>query len=299
MDFSGLKKIVKGDIEVNAPMSQYTTWHIGGNADCLFSPCDSEDIALGLAYAKNKGIPYMVMGNGSNMLVLDGGIRGLVIRIGENMATYTVAGDKIEALSGCILAKMARETAKLGLGGLEWGAGIPASLGGAAVMNAGAYGHSFYETLAAVEVVEMDGNISKIDIKDLSYGYRNTSLMKKGAVVTKVFLNMHKDNAEVLTNFVDETLKTRRKNQPLEYPSAGSVFKNPQNDHAGRLIEAAGLRGLCHGDAQVSEKHGNFIVNIGSAKATDVLELIAEVRNIVKKKFDVDLEPEVRLVGER
>lgn len=299
MDFSGLDAFVKGTLIYDAPMSQYTTWRIGGKADCLFLPQDGEDIAAALSFVKERKIPYMVMGNGSNMLVLDGGIRGLVIRIGESMTSYTVHDDlMMEAQSGLILAKMARETAKKGLRGLEWAAGIPASLGGAAVMNAGAYGHFFYETLRAVEIIDRNGKCSTISVADLDYGYRNTSLMKLGAVVTKVYLQMAEDSAEELTASVEATLKLRRGKQPLELPSAGSIFKNPPGDHAGRLVEASELRGLSQGGARVSEKHGNFIVNTGHATAQDVVTLIKRVQQIVNEKFGIMLEPEVRLIGE-
>lgn len=298
MDFTGFKEMVKGEVLFEEPMSKHTTWRIGGPADCLFLPRDGQDICSALTYARERDIPYMVLGNGSNMLVLDGGIRGLVICIGDKMADYSIADQRLTAQAGCILAKMARETAKLGYQGLEWAAGIPASLGGAAVMNAGAYGHFFYEPLEAVEIIDKNGCLKQLAVDELEYGYRNTSLMREGAVVTKVILALKKGDARELTAQVESTLQTRRKNQPLDLPSAGSVFKNPPGDHAGRLVEAAGLRGLSHGGAQVSEKHGNFIVNLGQAKATDVLSLIDEVRNIVKEKFDVILEPEVRLIGE-
>lgn len=300
MNFGGLEEKVKGTLIYDAPMSQYTTWRIGGNADCLFLPKDGEDIVAALSFAREENLPYMVMGNGSNMLVLDGGIRGLVIKIGDAMSSYFLRDDMVlEAQSGSILAKMARETARMGWKGLEWAAGIPASLGGAAVMNAGAYGHVFYEILQAVEIIDKEGSLSVVSVADLEYGYRNTSLMQSNAVVTKVFLQMEQGVAENLTASVEATLKSRRDKQPLELPSAGSVFKNPPGDHAGRLVEAAGLRGLTQGGAQVSEKHGNFIVNINHATAMDVLALIEKVQHIVEEKFGIMLEPEVRLVGEK
>ncbi len=298
MSFSGLEQRVRGKILYDEPMSAHTTWRIGGRADCLFLPVDGDDIRAALAFAGQEDIPYLVMGNGSNMLVLDGGIRGLVICISDAMSSYVIEGDRLKAQAGVILSKAARETAKMGYQGLEWAAGIPASLGGAAVMNAGAYGHCFYEALVSVEIINKCGELETLGVEELNYGYRNTSLMNSGAVVTEVEIALNKGKADDLIAQVEATLRLRRKNQPLEYPSAGSVFKNPPNDHAGRLVEAAGLRGLRHGDAQVSEKHGNFIVNRGSAKACDVLSLIDEVRNIVKEKFDVILEPEVRLIGE-
>ncbi|MDO4542068.1 MAG: UDP-N-acetylmuramate dehydrogenase [Bacillota bacterium] len=298
MKLSGFGKAVRGRALFDEPMSKHTTWRIGGKADCLFMPVDAEDIVSAISYADERRIPYMVIGNGSNMLVLDGGIRGLVICIGDSMAHWSIEENVLAAQSGCILSKIARETAKMGYAGLEWAAGIPASLGGAAVMNAGAYGHSFYDRLQKVEIIDSQGSLGCMDVDQLDHSYRNTSLMSSGMVVTKVFVALAPGDAKKLTAQVEETLKSRRDKQPLEYPSAGSVFKNPPGDHAGRLVEAAGLRGLRHGDAQVSEKHGNFIVNLGEAKAEDVLSLIDEVRNIVKEKFDVSLEPEVRLIGE-
>lgn len=298
MDFADFKGIVQGEVLLAEPMSKHTTWRIGGKTDCLFMPVNGEDLCRGLRYARERGIPALVIGNGSNMLVLDGGIPGLVICVGDAMSSYKIEDNTLKAEAGCILAKLARETAKMGYQGLEWAAGIPASVGGAAVMNAGAYGHSFYESLNSVEVIDKNYQLQKISADDLSYSYRSTSLMESGAVVTKVSVNLRPGNVGELTSKVEEILATRRKNQPLEYPSAGSVFKNPPGDHAGRLVEAAGLRGMRRGDAQVSEKHGNFIVNLGSATAKEVLSLIEEVRNIVKEKFDVLLEPEVRLIGE-
>lgn len=297
MDLKVLQARVKGEVLLNAPMKKYTTWHIGGPADCLVLPADAADIAATITFARTHGVPYTVIGNGSNLLVLDGGIEGIVIRIGEGMSAYTVDDTLVTAQSGCTLAKMARETAKLGLSGIEWAAGIPASLGGAAYMNAGAYGHFFYETLEAVEIIEKDCNIKIVAKKDLAYGYRHTSLMENGTIVTKVMIRTVHGDKDALLNAVEATLKLRRKNQPLDLPSAGSVFKNPEGDHAGRLVEVSGLCGTCVGNACVSEKHGNFIVNLGDCTATDVLTLMERVRAEVKKQQGFDLEPEVLKIG--
>jgi UDP-N-acetylmuramate dehydrogenase len=293
MDLFALESKVKGDVLFNVPMKKYTTWRIGGPADCLVLPQDAEDIAAVICYARENDIPYLVVGNGSNLLVLDGGIEGIVIRIGENMGAYTVDDTLVTAQSGCTLAKMARETAKLGLQGLEWAAGIPASIGGAAYMNAGAYGHFFYETLEAAEIIDQDCNIKVIPKDDLTYGYRHTSLMEYGAIVTKVMIRTAHGDQGALVASVDETMKLRKKNQPLDLPSAGSVFKNPEGDHAGRLVEVSGLCGLRVGNAQVSEKHGNFIVNLGNCSAADVLTLMEKVQAEVKRQHGIYLEPEV------
>ena len=297
MNYEGLKERIRGELILNAPMKKYTTWKIGGPADCLLLPKDAADIAEALRFAKEESIPCRVIGNGSNLLVLDGGIEGMVIRIGENMSSYTIDGTLLTAQSGCILARMARETAKQGFAGIEWAAGIPASMGGAAYMNAGAYGHCFYETLEAVEAVESNGEIRRISAEELSSGYRHTSLMESGAVVTKVMVRLRHGDKEALMASVEETLRSRREKQPLDLPSAGSVFKNPEGSHAGYLVELSGLRGKRIGNAQVSEKHGNFIVNLGDCTAKDVLALIEEVRAEVKKQQGYDLETEVLMIG--
>ena len=297
MNYDGLKDRIRGELILNAPMKKYTTWKIGGPADCLLLPKDAADIAEALRFARDEGIPWRVIGNGSNLLVLDGGIEGMVIRIGENMSSYTMDGTLLTAESGCILARMARETAKQGFAGIEWAAGIPASMGGAAYMNAGAYGHCFYETLEAVEAVEQNGEIRRISAEELSSGYRHTSLMESGAVVTKVMVRLRHGDKEALMASVEETLRSRREKQPLDLPSAGSVFKNPEGSHAGYLVELSGLRGKRIGNAQVSEKHGNFIVNLGDCTAKDVLALIEEVRAEVKKQQGYDLETEVLMIG--
>ena len=296
MNYSQLKDNVKGTVILDAPMKKYTTWKIGGNADCLVLPADAADV-VAQAFCREHQVPCQVIGNGSNLLVLDGGVEGVVIRIGEGMNGYTVDGTLVTAGSGCVLARLARETAKLGLAGLEWAVGIPASIGGAAYMNAGAYGHCFYETLEAVEAVDGNGNICKLSVEELTYSYRHTRLMEEGYIVTKAMIRLKEGDAASLTAAADETMHLRREKQPLEYPSAGSVFKNPEGSHAGYLVEQCGLRGKRVGNAQVSEKHGNFIVNLGDCTAKDVLTLIEEVRDTVKKEKGYDLETEVLIIG--
>ena len=297
MNYSQLKDNVKGTVILDAPMKKYTTWKIGGNADCLVLPADAADVVAAQAFCREYQVPCQVIGNGSNLLVLDGGVEGVVIRIGEGMNGYTVDATLVTAGSGCVLARLARETAKLGLAGLEWAVGIPASIGGAAYMNAGAYGHCFYETLEAVEAVDGNGNICKLSVEELTYSYRHTRLMEEGYIVTKAMIRLKEGDAASLTAAADETMHLRREKQPLEYPSAGSVFKNPEGSHAGYLVEQCGLRGKRVGNAQVSEKHGNFIVNLGDCTAKDVLTLIEEVRDTVKKEKGYDLETEVLIIG--
>lgn len=297
MEYNDLQAQIKGEVLLNVPMKKYTTYKIGGPADCLVLPKDAEDIAAVVRFARKEGVPYMVMGNGSNLLVSDDGIEGIVLRIGESMNEWHMEGSLLVAQTGCILSRMARETAKLGFKGLEWAAGIPAGLGGAAYMNAGAYGHFFYEALEAVEIVDEDGTVKVLPKEELDFSYRHTSLMDRKAIVTRVMVRLVEGDAEALVSSVEATIRLRREKQPLEWPSAGSVFKNPEGSHAGYLVELCGLRGKSCGGAQVSEKHGNFIVNKGGATAEDVLRLIDEVRAVVEREKGYRLETEILTVG--
>lgn len=278
-------------------MSQYTTYRIGGPADCLAKPEDIEDIGELLAFGREQHIPVTIIGNGSNLLVSDLGIEGLVIRIGSNMSTHRIEDDVLYAGTGCILSDVARETARLGYRGLQWAAGIPASLGGATYMNAGAFGHNFYENLRQVIAVDREGSQIILSQEELAAGYRNTLLMEKGYIAAEVAVNLQKDDAAKLTAEAEEIMATRRHNQPLNYPSCGSVFKNPEGSHAGYLVEKTGLRGLRVGNVQVSEKHGNFIVNLGGGTAKEVQELLKTVARRVEEEQGYILEPEVRMIG--
>ena len=299
MNYSQLKDNIKGTVILDAPMKKYTTWKIGGNADCLVLPADAADVVAAQAFCREHQVSCRVIGNGSNLLVLDGGVEGVVIRIGEGMNGYTVDGTLVTAGSGCVLARLARETAKLGLAGLEWAVGIPASIGGAAYMNAGAYGHCFYETLEAVEAIDSNGNICNLSVEELTYSYRHTRLMEEGYIVTKAMIRLKEGDAASLTAAADETMHLRREKQPLEYPSAGSTFKRPEGYYAGELIMKAGMRGFTVGGAQVSEKHCGFVINTGTAASADIIEVIEKVQESVKNTFGVQLEPEVILLGER
>lgn len=298
MDLQALRSQVKGTLLFDELMAPHTTWRVGGPADALLLAAGRDDIAAAKAFAKAEQIPIFIVGNGSNLLVRDGGIRGLVVKIGEAMSDWVLEGTTLKAEAGCVLAKMARETAKRGIAGLEWAAGIPASFGGAAIMNAGAFGHSFYEVLSAVEIVAEDGQIATVPVAELEHSYRHTSLQARDIVVTGVELSLWEGASDALVASVEETLRKRREKQPLELPSAGSVFKNPPDSHAGYLVEQAGLRGYTIGGAQVSPKHGNFIVNLGDSTAQDILQLMGEVQQKVKAEFGYDLEPEVCIIGQ-
>ena len=302
IDFSSLKDKISGDVILNAPMKQYTTWKIGGPADCLVEPKNSEDIIAVVRFAKEHHVPLFVLGNGSNLLVSDDGIEGIVLHCGESLGQFSFENSSDETVlltagSGVLLSKMARETAKRGLAGLQWSVGIPASLGGAAIMNAGAYGHWFYEVLSAAEIITENGEVLRLSGDELGWSYRHTALMDRKAIVTSLEIRLARGDRDELMKTVEETIKTRREKQPLDFPSAGSVFKNPKGSHAGYLIELTGLRGKRVGNAEVSEKHGNFILNKGDCKAKDVLTLIELVQREVKEARGYDLVPEVRFIG--
>jgi len=294
-----LQNKITGSLIQNAPMKQYTSWHIGGPAELLVVPANTEELSFVLSLCAEHKIPWFAFGKGSNILVADGGITGVVIQIGEAFAWCDLLPDsKVWLGAGLPLATLAQTTAKAGYSGLEWAAGIPGSVGGAIMMNAGAYGSCIGDAVTKVELVEYNGQRRTLTSDALAFAYRHSGIDRGKQVVTGVELQLAPGDAAWSNAEIRRLLALRTKNQPLEYPSAGSVFKNPPGDHAGRLSEAAGCKGLRVGDAQVSLKHGNFIVNLGNATSADVLSLIRQVQERVCQVFGVELMPEVQVVGE-
>lgn len=293
-----LQALLKEPVIIDAPMSKHTTWRIGGPADIMVFPTCTEELSAILPLLKGQGINWLVIGNGSNLLVADKGIPGVVIKMGENFASSQWRGLEVKASSGMLLATLALEAAERGAAGIEFARGIPGSVGGAVRMNAGAYGSNIGNYVTKVEVVDYDGHTLALSGPELNFSYRDSSLFGLDAVVAYVHLQLVAGNREDIMAKMKEYQQKRFLSQPLEYPSCGSVFRNPANDHAGRLVEMAGLRGLKIGNAQVSPKHGNFIINLGSATAQNVRELIAEVQQRVYEYSGIHLEPEVKMVGE-
>ncbi|KNZ70469.1 UDP-N-acetylenolpyruvoylglucosamine reductase [Thermincola ferriacetica] len=293
-----LQNLISGEILVNEPMSLHTTWRIGGPADLMLIPEDIEDCWAAIKLAKKYGIPYLVMGNGSNLLVKDRGIRGLVIKMAAGEIKVDEEQNLIFAPAGTLLPVVARVAADHALSGLEFAVGIPASVGGAIVMNAGAHGKSIGEVVKEVNVLDSDGELLVLPGRDLDFRYRYSNILQKNFIVTKAVFLLARAPAVEIKKRMTEFLEKRRQLQPVGKPNAGSVFKNPAGTSAGMLIDAAGCKGLTVGDAQVSEKHANFILNLDSATAHDVLTLIEQVKNAVYKKFNVMLELEVQVVGE-
>lgn len=282
----------------DAPMSRYTTFRVGGNADALFFPKDESELALAFRIAKENGIPVTVIGNGSNMLVKDGGIAGLVIRLGDEFSGITVTGTRVTALAGDSLTRVAMKAYENGLTGFEFASGIPGSVGGGMAMNAGAYGGELKNVTVSARLMDPEtGEVTEYSVDELQMGYRTTLALTKGLIVTEAVFELTAGDKATIKATMDELNKRRRDKQPLTYPSAGSTFKRPEGHFAGALIEGAGLKGLTVGGAQVSEKHAGFIINTGSATAKDILNLIDLVKQRVFENSGVTLEPEVRILG--
>lgn len=281
----------------NEPMSRHTTFRVGGPADLMYFPTRPEQLVKALAAAQEAGIPAMVMGNGSNMIVRDGGIRGLVIVLGERYANVSIEGNVLTAEAGASMAKVAAAAQQASLSGLEFASGIPGTLGGGCAMNAGAYGGQLSDVLIDAQVY-LNGEIRTMTKDELQMGYRSTLPLREGGVVLSARFALVKDDAEEIMARMKDLNARRRDKQPLNFPSAGSTFKRPEGYFAGALIEQAGLKGRTVGGAQVSEKHAGFIVNVGGATAADITGLIAVVQDEVRSRFGVELETEVRIIGE-
>lgn len=293
-----LQNVMGGSgIFMEEPMKKHTTFRVGGPADVLVQP-DETALAAILALCRRYHVSYSFIGNGSNLLVGDKGIRGVVIEMTDPMGNIEVDGTKITAQAGAMLSKIANTAASNGLGGMEFAAGIPGSVGGAVVMNAGAYGGEMKDIIERVYVLDENGAQLELDRDALDLGYRHSCIPEKKYIVTKVVLELvPHDEVEIRSKMKDLNEK-RAEKQPLQYPSAGSTFKRPEGYFAGKLIMDAGLRGYQVGGAQVSEKHCGFVINKGDATAADICQLMRDVSDKVQAQFGVVLEPEVKMIGE-
>lgn len=279
-------------------MSQHTTFKIGGPADYFLMPDKGEDVGRVIKICKEKEIPYFILGNGSNLLVGDGGYRGAVIQIYRNMSSVTVEGNEITAQAGALLSAVAATAKNASLTGFEFAGGIPGTIGGAVVMNAGAYGGEMKDVLTEVTVMNAEGDIFTLPTEELELGYRTSIIKTAGYIVLEAKIRLKEGDPEVIRETMKDLTIRRTTKQPLEYPSAGSTFKRPEGYFAGKLIMDSGLAGYQVGGAQVSEKHCGFVINAGDATARDVRTLMDNVRDIVYKKYGVTLEPEVKFLGE-
>ena len=292
-DLLGEERVFTGEA-----MSRHTTFKIGGPADYFLMPDKGTDVGRIVKICKESGIPYFILGNGSNLLVGDGGYRGAVIQIYKNMSSVTVEGTEIIAQAGALLSSVAAAAKNASLTGFEFAGGIPGTMGGAVVMNAGAYGGEMKDVLTEVTVMDDEGEIITLPADKLELGYRTSIIKTAGYIVLEAKLQLKEGNPEVIRETMKDLTIRRTTKQPLEYPSAGSTFKRPEGYFAGKLIMDSGLAGYQVGGAQVSEKHCGFVINAGGATARDVRTLMDNVRDIVYKKYGVTLEPEVKFLGD-
>lgn len=280
----------------NEPLARHTTFRVGGPADVLFLPESAEELRQAMELAREAGEDCLVIGNGSNLLVRDGGVRGLVIKLAGPMSGVSVEGTAIRAQAGASLSQVSRAALQASLTGLEFASGIPGSLGGALAMNAGAYGGELSQVVREATVL-MDGGVQTLSREELAMGYRTTRVLREGGIVLSAVLDLKEGDASQIAETMDELNRRRREKQPLSFPSAGSTFKRPEGYFAGALIEQAGLKGYAIGGAQVSEKHAGFLINRGGATASDLLRLIEYVQERVYAQSGVRLETEVRICG--
>ena len=295
--YNAIAEFAQGCVLMNEPMCRHTTFRVGGPADVMFFPQSAEELQRAMALARAQGADVLVIGNGSNLVVRDGGVRGLVIVLGEHMARIGVEGACLRAQAGAMLARVSAAAQEAGLSGLEFASGIPGTLGGGCAMNAGAYGGQLSDVLSCATVL-LDGEVRTLSRDEMQMSYRSTLPLRTGGIVLEAAFELHADDpAEIMARMKDLNAR-RRDKQPLNLPSAGSTFKRPEGHFAGALIEGCGLKGARVGGAQVSEKHAGFIVNTGGATASDILGLIALVQRRVLAETGVALETEVRIVGE-
>ena len=280
------------------PMKKHITFRVGGPAACFLTPSTKEQIREILHICQEEKTPYFILGNGSNLLVSDQGFDGVVLQVYKNMNQMAVEGEHLRVQAGALLSATARKALEAGLTGMEFAAGIPGTMGGAAVMNAGAYGGEMKDILESVTVLTPEGEQKELKNEELQLGYRTSVVKEKGYIVLEAVLSLKKGDPEAIKSRMDELKEQRVTKQPLEYPSAGSTFKRPEGYFAGKLIQDAGLRGYQVGGAQVSEKHCGFVINKENATAKDVVDLIHDVQRIVYEKFQVQLETEVKFLGE-
>ena len=297
-ELSGLVPAAAGRLAADVPMSAHSTFRIGGKADIFFEPANTEEIITAMQFCRERDVPLTILGNGSNILVSDRGIRGLVMAIGEPMAGIRRQDDLLVAGAGTRLAALAAFAAQNGLAGLEFASGIPGTLGGAILMNAGAYDHCMAEVVVLTEYLDERLTVRAAVRDEHQFSYRHSLFCGQRYIILRACIQLTQDQPEAIFTRMADLGQRRRASQPLEFPSAGSAFKRPAGHYAGKLISECGLKGYRIGSAQVSEKHAGFIVNIGDACAADTRKLFDHVRSVVADQTGVDLEPEVRFIGD-
>ena len=289
--------LTEGTLLTNEPMSRHTSFCIGGPADYFVSVAGTDELKSVCRLCRSQGVPFFIVGNGSNLLVSDLGIRGVVIHLGRLFSEVELDGTILTVQAGAPMSKVARTALDASLTGFEFAAGIPGSFGGAVVMNAGAYGGEMEDILLDAELLTPEGDILVLSAEELDLSYRHSIVSDKGYIVLSARIGLTPGDPLKIRERMDQLSQARRQKQPLEYPSAGSTFKRPEGYYAGKLIQDTGLMGYTVGGAKVSEKHAGFVINQGGATAEEVRFLICQVQKKVREKFGVTMEPEVRFVG--
>ncbi|MBU5485169.1 UDP-N-acetylmuramate dehydrogenase [Clostridium sp. MSJ-11] len=293
-----LEKILgKDNVKIDEPMKKHTSFRVGGPVDILVTPESYDQVREVVEVSKKNNVPLLILGNGSNLLVRDGGVRGIIMKLCK-LDDIKVEGNKIIAQSGALLSKVSNIAAQNCLAGFEFASGIPGSVGGALTMNAGAYNGEISQVIESAYVLNNNGEFKKLTKEELELGYRMSSIIKYGYTVVEAVFNLNNGEQEKIYGRIQDLSQRRRDKQPLEYPSAGSTFKRPEGHFAAKLIEDSGLKGANVGDAEVSKKHSGFIINKGNATAKDIIKLIEMVQKTVREKYDIDLHTEVMIVGE-
>lgn len=301
-----LSKLVKeellsgayGLVQENIQLKEYTSFRIGGPCDLFIEPTSTKELVRSLRFLRTEKVPYYIFGNGSNILVKDGGFSGVVIKLGKQFSDCLIDGDRVQVQAGCLLSELAKKSFRAGLTGMEDLSGIPGSVGGGVVMNAGAYKQEMKDVVKSVLALDQNNQIVELSNEELDFSYRNSRLLREDMLVIEIIFQLKKGDPEAIQKRYEEVTFLRTSKQPLDRFSAGSTFKRPANGYASKLIDEAGLRGYTIGRAQVSEKHCGFLINMDEATAKDMLALIHYVQKVVKEKFQIDLEPEVRIIGE-
>lgn len=288
-----------GKVIFDEPMKNHTSFKIGGPVDVMVIPRCIEELVETINICKKNDIDYYIIGNGTNLLVSDKGIRGVVIKISEGLGNISVEGTTMKAQAGALVTVASKIALKNSLTGLEFASGIPGSIGGAVTMNAGAYGGEMKDIVTKVKCLDEDGNIVEYTGDEMNFRYRGSRIGDENLIVLEAEMELQKGNFEKIEKTMRELTEKRNSKQPLQFPSGGSTFKRPEGYFAGKLIDDSGLRGVRYGDAQISDKHCGFIVNLGNASCKDVLTLIQLVQKVVKDNFDVCLEPEIKIIGEK
>ncbi|WP_017727210.1 UDP-N-acetylmuramate dehydrogenase [Halalkalibacterium ligniniphilum] len=292
-----LREANVGDVRLNEPLSNHTTWKIGGPADLFIVPKNIEGLVESMNVLDANKIPWRAIGRGSNLLVADGGIEGAVIKLDKGLDELEIDGEEIRVGGGYPLIKLATVISREGLSGLEFAGGIPGSVGGAVFMNAGAHGSDISKILTKAKILFQNGRLEWLTNEELEFSYRTSRLQTEKGICVEAVFQLERGDQEVIKQELQKNKDYRRQSQPWNYPTCGSVFRNPLPHYAGQLIEKAGLKGHRIGGAQISDMHANFIVNVGNAKAQDVLALINHVKATIYEAFHVQMETEVEIIG--